>query len=27
LLHHQVKLFLGMPLAACVLLVTGIHAF
>jgi UDP-GlcNAc:undecaprenyl-phosphate GlcNAc-1-phosphate transferase len=26
LLHHQVKLFLGMPLAACVLLVTGIHA-
>jgi len=26
LLHHQVKLFVGMPLAACVLLVTGIHA-
>ncbi len=26
LLHHQVKLFLGMPLAACVLLVTGVHA-
>lgn len=26
LLHHQVKLFLAMPLAACVLLVTGIHA-
>ena len=26
LLHHQIKLFLGMPLAACVLLVTGIHA-
>jgi UDP-GlcNAc:undecaprenyl-phosphate GlcNAc-1-phosphate transferase len=26
LLHHQVKLFIGMPLAACVLLVTGIHA-
>jgi UDP-GlcNAc:undecaprenyl-phosphate/decaprenyl-phosphate GlcNAc-1-phosphate transferase len=26
LLHHQVKLFLGMPLAACVLLFTGIHA-
>jgi UDP-GlcNAc:undecaprenyl-phosphate/decaprenyl-phosphate GlcNAc-1-phosphate transferase len=25
-LHHQIKLFLGMPLAACVLLVTGIHA-
>ena len=25
-LHHQVKLFLAMPLAACVLLVTGIHA-
>jgi UDP-GlcNAc:undecaprenyl-phosphate GlcNAc-1-phosphate transferase len=25
-LHHQVKLFVGMPLAACVLLVTGIHA-
>ncbi|HXJ04214.1 MAG TPA: MraY family glycosyltransferase [Candidatus Acidoferrum sp.] len=26
LLHHQVKLFVGMPLAACVLLVTGIQA-
>ena len=26
LLHHQFKLFLGMPLAACILLVTGIHA-
>jgi UDP-GlcNAc:undecaprenyl-phosphate/decaprenyl-phosphate GlcNAc-1-phosphate transferase len=26
LLHHQVKLFLGMPLAACVLLITGIRA-
>jgi UDP-GlcNAc:undecaprenyl-phosphate/decaprenyl-phosphate GlcNAc-1-phosphate transferase len=26
MLHHQVKLFIGMPLAACVLLVTGIHA-
>jgi UDP-GlcNAc:undecaprenyl-phosphate GlcNAc-1-phosphate transferase len=26
LLHHQIKLFLGMPLAACVLLATGIHA-
>jgi len=26
LLHHQVKLFLGMPLAACVLLATGVHA-
>src|SRR6202795_4719945 len=25
-LHHQVKLCLAMPLAACVLLVTGIHA-
>jgi UDP-GlcNAc:undecaprenyl-phosphate/decaprenyl-phosphate GlcNAc-1-phosphate transferase len=25
-LHHQVKLFLAMPLAACVLLATGIHA-
>lgn len=25
-LHHQVKLFLGMPLAACVLLFSGIHA-
>jgi len=25
-LHHQVKLFVAMPLAACVLLVTGIHA-
>jgi UDP-GlcNAc:undecaprenyl-phosphate GlcNAc-1-phosphate transferase len=26
LLHHQVKLFIGMPLAAVVLLVSGIHA-
>src|SRR5580704_16437178 len=26
LLHHQIKLFLGMPIAACVLLFTGIHA-
>jgi UDP-GlcNAc:undecaprenyl-phosphate/decaprenyl-phosphate GlcNAc-1-phosphate transferase len=26
LLHHQIKLFVGMPLAACVLLATGIHA-
>ncbi|HEY2455654.1 MAG TPA: MraY family glycosyltransferase [Candidatus Acidoferrum sp.] len=26
LLHHQVKLFLGMPLAAVLLLVSGIHA-
>jgi UDP-GlcNAc:undecaprenyl-phosphate GlcNAc-1-phosphate transferase len=26
LLHHQIKLFLGMPLAACILLLTGIHA-
>jgi UDP-GlcNAc:undecaprenyl-phosphate GlcNAc-1-phosphate transferase len=26
LLHHQIKLFLGMPLAACVLLVAGVHA-
>jgi UDP-GlcNAc:undecaprenyl-phosphate GlcNAc-1-phosphate transferase len=25
-LHHQVKLFIGMPLAACVLLITGVHA-
>jgi len=25
-LHHQVKLFLGMPLAACILLLTGVHA-
>lgn len=25
-LHHQIKLFVGMPCAACVLLVTGIHA-
>ena len=25
-LHHQIKLFVGMPLAAGVLLVTGIHA-
>ncbi|MGB2589082.1 MAG: MraY family glycosyltransferase [Candidatus Acidiferrum sp.] len=26
LLHHQIKLFLGMPFAACILLATGIHA-
>jgi UDP-GlcNAc:undecaprenyl-phosphate/decaprenyl-phosphate GlcNAc-1-phosphate transferase len=26
LLHHQIKLFVGMPLAACILLATGIHA-
>jgi UDP-GlcNAc:undecaprenyl-phosphate GlcNAc-1-phosphate transferase len=26
LLHHQVKLFMGMPLAAAILLVSGIHA-
>jgi UDP-GlcNAc:undecaprenyl-phosphate/decaprenyl-phosphate GlcNAc-1-phosphate transferase len=26
LLHHQVKLFVGMPLAACILLASGIHA-
>ena len=25
-LHHQIKLFLGMPLAAVILLVSGIHA-
>src|SRR6202790_4219825 len=25
-LHHQVKLFIGMPLAALILLITGIHA-
>jgi len=25
-LHHQIKLFVGMPLAACVLLFSGIHA-
>jgi UDP-GlcNAc:undecaprenyl-phosphate/decaprenyl-phosphate GlcNAc-1-phosphate transferase len=25
-LHHQIKLFLGMPAAACILLLTGIHA-
>ena len=25
-LHHQVKLFVAMPLAACILLATGIHA-
>lgn len=25
-LHHQVKLFVGMPAAACVLLITGVHA-
>src|SRR5215470_223603 len=26
LLHHQIKLFVGMPLAAIILLATGIHA-
>jgi UDP-GlcNAc:undecaprenyl-phosphate/decaprenyl-phosphate GlcNAc-1-phosphate transferase len=26
LLHHQIKLFLGMPLAAIILLVSGVHA-
>src|ERR1700731_4931974 len=26
LLHHQVKLFVGMPLAALILLASGIHA-
>lgn len=25
-LHHQVKLFIAMPVAACILLATGIHA-
>jgi UDP-GlcNAc:undecaprenyl-phosphate GlcNAc-1-phosphate transferase len=25
-LHHQIKLFAGMPLAACILLASGIHA-
>jgi len=25
-LHHQVKLFVGMPLAACILLASGVHA-
>jgi UDP-GlcNAc:undecaprenyl-phosphate/decaprenyl-phosphate GlcNAc-1-phosphate transferase len=25
-LHHQIKLFLGMPVAACILLLTGIHS-
>jgi UDP-GlcNAc:undecaprenyl-phosphate GlcNAc-1-phosphate transferase len=25
-LHHQVKLFIAMPLASCILLATGIHA-
>jgi UDP-GlcNAc:undecaprenyl-phosphate GlcNAc-1-phosphate transferase len=25
-LHHQIKLFVGMPLAACILLISGIHA-
>src|SRR6202158_1126323 len=25
-LHHQVKLFVAMPLAACILLASGIHA-
>src|ERR1700676_242131 len=26
LLHHQVKLFIGMPIAAVILLISGIHA-
>ncbi|MGH9864802.1 MAG: undecaprenyl/decaprenyl-phosphate alpha-N-acetylglucosaminyl 1-phosphate transferase, partial [Candidatus Acidiferrales bacterium] len=26
MLHHQIKLFVSMPLAACVLIVSGIHA-
>lgn len=26
LLHHQIKLFVGMPLAAAILLISGIHA-
>src|ERR1700759_1049743 len=26
LLHHQIKLFVGMPIAALILLFTGIHA-
>src|SRR5258705_13578534 len=25
-LHHQIKLFVGMPLAACILLASGVHA-
>jgi UDP-GlcNAc:undecaprenyl-phosphate/decaprenyl-phosphate GlcNAc-1-phosphate transferase len=25
-LHHQIKLFIGMPVAACILLLSGIHA-
>ncbi|HLZ93276.1 MAG TPA: MraY family glycosyltransferase [Candidatus Acidoferrum sp.] len=25
-LHHQIKLFVGMPVAACVLLLSGVHA-
>jgi UDP-GlcNAc:undecaprenyl-phosphate GlcNAc-1-phosphate transferase len=25
-LHHQIKLFVGMPVAACILLVSGVHA-
>jgi UDP-GlcNAc:undecaprenyl-phosphate/decaprenyl-phosphate GlcNAc-1-phosphate transferase len=25
-LHHQIKLFVGMPMAACILLLTGVHA-
>ena len=25
-LHHQVKLFVGMPLAACLLIASGVHA-
>jgi UDP-GlcNAc:undecaprenyl-phosphate GlcNAc-1-phosphate transferase len=25
-LHHQIKLFVAMPLAACILLVSGVHA-
>ncbi|MFI5127050.1 MAG: undecaprenyl/decaprenyl-phosphate alpha-N-acetylglucosaminyl 1-phosphate transferase, partial [Candidatus Acidiferrales bacterium] len=26
MLHHQIKLFVSMPLAACVLIASGIHA-
>lgn len=25
-LHHQIKLFVGMPVAACILLISGVHA-
>src|ERR1700747_1583362 len=25
-LHHQIKLFVGMPVAACILLASGVHA-